>query len=133
MYQHLEQQQLLPDAQKGCRKRSRGTKDQLLIDKMIIRNCKRRQTGLAMGWIDYKKAYDMVPHSWITKCLSMFKVADNLIDTINNSMMCWQTRLTCGNVPLGNVKIRRGIFQGDSLSPLLMARGVVQNYNIKFE
>ena len=72
-----------------------------------------------MGWIDYKKAYDMVPHSWITKCLSMFKVADNLIDTINNSMTCWQTRLTCGNVPLGNVKIRRGIFQGDSLSPLL--------------
>ena len=119
IYQHLEQQNLLPDAQKGCRKTSRGTKDQLLIDKMIIRNSKRRQTGLAMGWIDYKKAYDMVPHSWIIKCLRMFKVADNIIDIISCSMTHWNTILTSNNVTLGNVNIRRGIFQGDSLSPLL--------------
>ena len=32
-------------------KRSRGTKDQLLIDKMITINCKRRHTGEAIGWI----------------------------------------------------------------------------------
>jgi len=31
-----------------------GTKDQILIDKAIIRNCKRRKISLAMGWIDYK-------------------------------------------------------------------------------
>ena len=63
IYQHLEKQELLPEEQKGCRKKSRGTKDQLLIDRMILRNCKRRKTGLSMAWIDYKKAYDMVPHS----------------------------------------------------------------------
>ena len=31
IYDHLDDQKLLPDEQKGCRKRSRGTKDQLLI------------------------------------------------------------------------------------------------------
>ena len=31
----------------------------------------------------------------------------------------WNTELTASNQRLGNVKIRRGIFQGDSLSPLL--------------
>ena len=51
---------LLPEEQKGCRRKSRGTKDQLLIEKMVIRNCKRRQTGLGKAWVEYKRAYDMI-------------------------------------------------------------------------
>ena len=73
LYSHLENKDLLPVEQKGGRKGSRGTKYQFLIDKMIIRNSKRRQPNLAMAWIDYKKAYDMVPHSWIQKSLKLFK------------------------------------------------------------
>ena len=61
MYKHLEG--ILPEEQKGCRRRRRGTEDQLLIDKAILNDCKRRHTNLAMAWIDYRKAYDMVPHS----------------------------------------------------------------------
>ena len=45
MYNYLEEKDLLPDEQKGCRRGGRGTKDQLLIDKMIVKNCKRRQLG----------------------------------------------------------------------------------------
>ena len=40
IYNHLEKEQLLPMEQKGCRRKSWGTKDQLLIDRMIARNCK---------------------------------------------------------------------------------------------
>ena len=86
LYKHLEENNLLPDEQKGCRRRSRGTKDQLLIDKMVIRNCKRRQIGLGMAWIDYKKACDMIPHSWILKCLEMFGAAGNIIALLEKSM-----------------------------------------------
>ena len=39
IYGHLSCQELLPNEQKGCRKNSRGTKDQLLIDKAILKNC----------------------------------------------------------------------------------------------
>ena len=42
MLNHLENNGLIPDEQKGNRRKSRGTKDQLLIDKMILRNAKRR-------------------------------------------------------------------------------------------
>ena len=38
LYKHLEEDNLLPDEEKGYRRHSRGTKDQLLIDKMVIRN-----------------------------------------------------------------------------------------------
>ena len=65
LYSHIEDQQLFPDEQKGCKKRSRGTKDQLIIDKTVLKDCRNRKTNLAMAWIDYKKAYDMVSHSWI--------------------------------------------------------------------
>ena len=35
-----------------------------MIDKkMIPKNCRRRLTNLAVRWIDYKKAYNVVPHS----------------------------------------------------------------------
>ena len=119
LYHHLERNGLFKDEQKGCRKGSRGTKDQLLIDKAILKNCCRRLTNLSMAWIDYKKAYDMVPHSWILKCLEMVGAAKNIISTISNSMVNWKTVLTSGGTVLGQVDIKRGIFQGDSLSPLL--------------
>ena len=119
LYEHLEKTNSLPWEQKGCRKGSRGTKDQLLIDKMIVKDCKRRLTSMAVAWIDYRKTYDMVPHSWKQKCIEMFGVAVNVRSFVNTSMKQWNTELTASNQRLGNVKIRRGIFQGDSLSPLL--------------
>ena len=119
MYGYLDENKLLPEEQKGCRKNSRGTKDQLLIDKMIMKNCKRRRTGLGMAWIDYKKAYDMVPHTWIEKCMDIFGIADNIQKVVRKSMSSWRTQLTANGKNLGSVRIRRGIFQGDSLSPLL--------------
>ena len=27
-----------------------------------------------MAWIDYKKAYDMVPNRWISECLEIFSI-----------------------------------------------------------
>ena len=52
-------------------------KDQLLIDKTVLRDCKRRHTNLAMAWIDYKKPA-MVLHSWISECLEVFGIANNV-------------------------------------------------------
>jgi hypothetical protein len=119
MYDHLQANQLLPDEQKGCRRRSRGTKDQLLIDKAVLREARVKKRCLSMAWIDYRKAYDMVPHSWIVEMLRMVKVAGNMEGLVTRSMKDWKTVLTSNGEVLGEVDIRRGIFQGDSLSPLL--------------
>ena len=48
----LEQVELLPDEQKGQRKEKRGTKNQLLIDKTVKKNCKRRLTNLVTALTD---------------------------------------------------------------------------------
>ena len=119
MYEFLDKNNIFPEEQKGCKRKSRGTKDQLLIDKAILKDCKVRKTNLGMAWIDYRKAFDMVPHSWILECMSMFGIAKNMEEFLKNSMANWKTELFVYGQSLGQVNIKRGIFQGDSLSPLL--------------
>ena len=84
IYAHLDQEKLLTEEQKGCRKGSRGTNDLLYIDSLlyidraVIKEVKSRNKNLTMAWIDYKKAYDMVTISWIIECLDLFGVAENI-------------------------------------------------------
>ena len=49
----------------------------------------------------------------------MFGVAENTKNFLVNSINELKLELTSNGVSLGNVEIRRGIFQRDSLSPLL--------------
>ena len=114
IYAHLDHKKLLPQEQKGCRKGSRGTNDLLYIDRAVIKEVKSRNKNLAMAWIDHKKAYDMVPHLWIIESLYLFGVAENIKSLLVNSMENWKVMLCSGNSELGEVEIKRGIFQGDS-------------------
>ena len=102
-----------------------GTKDQLSTDKTVLEDCKKRHTNLSMAWIDYRKAYDLVSHSWVNECMEMFGIAENLKTLMQNSMQQWRLSLTANGKDLGEVNVKRGIFQGDSLSPLLFALSMV--------
>ena len=86
---------------------------------MVLQHCKKRHTNLAITWVDYRKTYDMVPHSWVIECLEFLQIADNIKQFLTRSMTKWQTELTSSGELLEKVNIRRGMFQGDSLSPLL--------------
>ena len=85
VYAHLSEKKVLPNEQKGCGKDSQGMKDQLLIDKQILKHCKKHQQSLAMGWIDYKKAYDIVLHYWMIEAMKMVGIADNIMNLYENS------------------------------------------------
>ena len=51
--------------------------------------------------------------------MKVFGIAVNVRYFINTSMKHWNTEMTASNQRLSDVKIRRAIFQGDSLSPVL--------------
>src|SRR5450631_3979353 len=119
IHHYLNSNGLIPCEQKGCASNCRGAKDQLLTDKAVVKNCKRRNTNLHMVWIDYKKAYDRVPHSWLIECMNLYKVNGKLRDFLAREMQKWTTELTSNGESLGRIPIRRGIFQGDALSPRL--------------
>ena len=119
MYGNLRYQKLFPNEQKRFGNNSRGTKDQLLIGKAILINCWRGLTNLSMACMEYRKTYDMMPHSWLLECGRIVGVAQNIITLIENSLAIWKPVLPSNPELLGIVDIKRGIFQGESLPPLL--------------
>ena len=58
-----------------------------------------------MPWIDYKKAYDMVPHSRIKECLELPGAAENIKTLLVNGMEKWRVMLWAVNSELGEVDI----------------------------
>ena len=56
IYSHLQSNNILPEEQKGCRKKSRGCKDQLLISQMVMQHAKKFKEDLYVTWIDFRKA-----------------------------------------------------------------------------
>ncbi len=122
MSRHMAQ--YMHRAQKGIGSNTRGAKHQLLVDRAVTRDCKTRQTNLCTAWIDYKKAYDSMPHTWILECLEMYKINRTLTAFIKNSMKLWKTSLEANSKPIAQVTIKCGIYQGDALSPLLFCIGL---------
>ena len=100
-----------------------GTLEQLLINKNIMQEVRKMRRNLTTIWLDYRKAFDSLPHSWLIKSLKLAKVPDNIINAIENLTQSWYTILHLhGNNETVNstlIKIIKGIYQGDSLSVIL--------------
>ena len=76
IYFSLTSRGLFLEEQKGCWKGSRGTGELFYINQLTLNKSKTRQKNLAMAWIDNKKAYDLVPQSWIINCLKIYRISD---------------------------------------------------------
>ena len=76
-----------------------------------------------MYWIDYKKAFDSVPHSWILAVLTLYKVAPTIVSSFSKVYDCMENCPQAGSSVIGTVSIRSGIFQEDVISPLLFCIG----------
>nr|XP_037873333.1 uncharacterized protein LOC119629884 [Bombyx mori] len=120
---HIFNNNILSPNQNGCKAGSRGTKDLLLIDMTITQQVRRGKRNVHMAWIDYKKAYDSVPHTWLMRVLELYKINPILCSFLSSCMGQWSTflsqpgQMTSSAAP-NLIRIKRGIFQGDSLSPL---------------
>lgn len=120
--EHCEANNIIATQQKGCRKGSKGCKEQLTIDSVVCDQAFKNHRNLFIGYVDYKKAFDSVPHDWLVKVLQLYKIDPNTISFLSHIMGLWRTRLSfrsgSENYESNVINIRRGIFQGDSLSPL---------------
>ena len=126
---HLEEQSLLPAEQKGCRPGSKGCKDQLMISKAIYEDCRRRNKNLSIAWTDHQKAFDSVPRGWVEKSIELVGVNSKIVRFYKLFMEKWNTSLFFKKkqevMQSQPIQIRRGIFQGDSLLPLLFCIALI--------
>ena len=70
-----------------------GCVDKLPINKMIYKEVKECRKNLITVWLDYKKAFDSIPHAWIIKSLQLAKILDMIIEAIGMLMIKWRTKL----------------------------------------
>ena len=90
IYYLLISRGIFPDEQKGYRKWTKCTEELLYVDQHIFNEYKTRRKNLAMAWIDYGKAYDMVSQCWIRHGLKMYKIPDQIIQFIEKTMQTWR-------------------------------------------
>ena len=90
-----------------------------------VRNKKR---NLITIWLDYKKAFDSVPHEWLIQTLYLAKLPEDLIRAIEHLTSQWSTVLHLKGeeeaIVSDIIYFVKGIFQGDSLSVLLFILSV---------
>ena len=83
---------------------------------MIFENYNNRNTNLPIAWIDYKKAFDSVFHSWMEKCLETLKISPVLRNFLFHNMRMWKTALVLNTeentLNAADININSGIFQG---------------------
>ena len=119
---HVQSNNIITPEQAGGKRGVWGTTEQLLVNKNIMKEVKSLRRSLTTVWLDYKKAFDSVPHSWLIYALKLANVPLDIINAISNLTNCWYIlNLQDKNESLMSEVIRflKGIFQGDSLSVLL--------------
>ena len=106
--------------QRGAKAKCSGTLDNLLIDDMVLKDAHDGKRNLACCWVDVRKAYDSLSHSWMKRMLQIHRFPTKLQITIGKIMSAWNIELA---IPLEKedvisapIPVTNGILQGDVTS-----------------
>ena len=109
--------------QRGTKTGVAGVRENLLIDRSVCQDATYYKRNLSMAWVDYRKAFDSTSHQLIIHLLTCMGVHRSVTVTIQRLMETWRTRLAireAGRERMSDyITYHRGVYQGDSLSPLL--------------
>ena len=84
----------------------------------IIQYTRKHHKNLSLLGIDLAKAFDTISHHSIKRVLKRFRVNKGMINYIMSSYSGYTT-INCGALKIPNVRLNRGVKQGDPLSPIL--------------
>ena len=112
----VEQRGLLAENQLGTVRMVQGAKEQAMLNTALN---KAAGNDLKTSWIDVKKAFDSVEHTYLIECIERLNFPPWVAKFLRATIKRWQLEIKLENVTILEKKIERGILQGDSLSPLL--------------
>ncbi|CAJ0578403.1 unnamed protein product, partial [Mesorhabditis spiculigera] len=121
-------QKLLPITQKAIRKGVSGCLESHLTDRSVLLDAKLRKRGphseLWEAWLDFAKAFDSISHAYLLELVDRFPIRSGAKALLRNLIKAWEVKIILAGHEIGKIRIRSGILQGDSLSPLLFCIAV---------
>lgn len=126
LYEHVIKNEALPHEQRALVRGKRGCLDALHIDKMMCSEVKEQNGNLSVAWIDYQKAYDRVPHQWVMDLVKIIRAPKMVSNTIKHIVPMWASTFMINKERQRSfdIMLKRGVFQGDSISPLLFCLAI---------
>lgn len=134
LLRHLDKGEAIPQQQRALRKKEWGCTHAILLDRAVATDAiMQKRCPLSVAWLDFKKAFDSLSHSYIRWILESVNAPKTITATFFKLMAGWETRYELkyktkrGYMSIQRsqpVKIANGIFQGDALSPLLFILSV---------
>ena len=117
--EHCIANDIIAPEQAGAKKEMWGCVDQLLINKVVLEEVKKYLRNLFTVWLDYRKAYDSIPHPWILVSQNTRKHSECSEGAYKQ--MVYAIKLTNGNsnIDAGEIRYNKGVLQGDFLSVVL--------------
>ena len=107
--------------QRGACEEVSGTSDNLMIDDMVLRDAILHKRNLFTTWIDVKKAFDSVSHSFLIEILKIHRFPDKIVYAVKNIIETWNIvlviQLEDGPVESTPIELTNGELQGDTYCP----------------
>lgn len=107
------------DRQVAFRNGVDGVSNNLATLRTIIEYRRRERRDLHLVSLNLKKAFDNVSHSAVFQTLSDLKCPTVFINYLKRLYSSAKTSLELGNGESAEIRIGRGVFQGDPLSPIV--------------
>lgn len=123
--QYVREREILPSEQIALRGGVWGCTHAHILDQTMTADAHdQKQRPISVAWIDYAKAFDSVPHSYIQWLFNAVQVPNSLKTFLTRLMTTWRVKYevrspTGGTERSSYLRIRSGVLQGDSFSPLL--------------
>jgi hypothetical protein len=102
---------------------SQGCKEQLIFDSVLLEQAHKSNWNLHIAYIyRLSKGLGSMPHIWLLCVLEIYRMDPLIINSLKQLMKTWTTTLQVkvkNNLIMSEpIRIQRGIYQGDCLSPL---------------
>ena len=119
----LEEHQ--PREQAGFR-RGYSTSDHLQVITQLIEKSNEYRLPLCLAFVDYEKAFDSVEHGGIISALREHGVHQAYVETLASMYSSCTSQVKLDKDVSDKFAVRRGVRQGDTLSPSMFTAGLEQ-------
>lgn len=125
-HQHLAKLNITPVEQRGLRESQSNCLHVCMTDQVLAYDAIYRRHPLCVCWLDFRKAFDSVNHSYLKWAINASRLPTYVAQFISRSMKYWRTSfcVTGSSNITPPIRVRNGIYQGDSLSPELFVLAI---------